>query len=47
MDGSGLLALDNTWQARVDGMLDRSISLTKNRDSTSARDAVATLGRAR
>jgi hypothetical protein len=46
MDGSGLLALDHSWQARVDGILDRPISLTKNRDSTFARDAGAMLGRA-
>jgi hypothetical protein len=31
MDGSGLQALDQQWQARVDGILDRPISLTKNR----------------
>ncbi|HEX3679933.1 MAG TPA: hypothetical protein VHU90_09455 [Galbitalea sp.] len=45
MDGSGLLALDDWWQARVDGVLDRPLSLTKNRDSTSARDVGARPGR--
>jgi hypothetical protein len=46
MDGSGLLALDHRWQARIDGILDRPISLAKNRDSTSVRVTCATLGRA-
>ena len=31
MDGSGLLALDRNWQARVDGILGRPLSLAKNR----------------
>jgi hypothetical protein len=38
MDGSGLLALDQQWQARVDGILDRPLSLAKNRLASPSRD---------
>jgi hypothetical protein len=31
MDGSDLLALDHLAQAQVDGVLDRRLSLAKNR----------------
>jgi hypothetical protein len=31
MDGSDLLALDQLTQAQVDGVLDRRLSLAKNR----------------
>jgi hypothetical protein len=47
MDGSGLLALDHHRQARLDGMLDRPLSLAKNRMRTSGSGDGATTGRAK
>jgi hypothetical protein len=47
MDGSGLLALDQQWQARVDGVLDRPLSLAKNCVASSVRSHGAVLGRAK
>lgn len=34
MDGSDLLAVDQQWQAQVDGVLDCFFSLAKNRAAT-------------
>jgi hypothetical protein len=36
MDDSGLLALDHARQARLDGILDRRLSLAKNRVAPTA-----------
>jgi hypothetical protein len=47
MDGSGPLALDDHRQARVDGILDRPSSLTKNGVATPLRHHGAVLGPAK
>jgi hypothetical protein len=47
MDGSGLLALDQLTQAQVDGVLDRRLSLAKNRIGALSLNDDAVLGHRR